>query len=334
MATIVDVARLAGVTPTTVSRVINNRGYISEKTKKRVQEAMDELGYQPNEIARSLTKQKSNTIGVIVPHISHPYFAKLISNLENEAAKKDYKIILCNSKEKAEKEKQYLDMCKSNRVAGIIICSGNVESNKINTGGIPVVLLEKNFEEGKLGIQCDNYQGGKLATEHLIECGCKKILHLSGVIDEEMPADNREKAFIDVCSKNEIEYFIKKYDIDTYNQMNYYDYIKAALNEIEGVDGIFASSDLIAAQVIQVCNEIKIRIPEDIKLVGFDDVDISQLTTPRITTVHQPIKEMARLSIGLIDAKYNNIEVNEKTILSIKLIIRESTVNKFIYGVF
>ena len=328
MATIVDVARLAGVTPTTVSRVINNRGYISEKTKKRVHEAMDELGYQPNEIARSLTKQKSNTIGVIVPHISHPYFAKLISNLENEAAKKDYKIRLCNSKEKAEKEKQYLDMCKSNRVAGIIICSGNVESNKINTGGIPVVLLEKNFEEGKLGIQCDNYQGGKLATEHLIECGCKKILHLSGVIDEEMPADNREKAFIDVCSKNEIEYFIKKYDIDTYNQMNYYDYIKAALNEIEGVDGIFASSDLIAAQVIQVCNEIKIRIPEDIKLVGFDDVDISQLTTPRITTVHQPIKEMARLSIELIDAKYNNIEVNEKTILPIKLIIRESTVNK------
>ena len=328
MATIVDVARLAGVTPTTVSRVINNRGYISEKTKKRVHEAMDELGYQPNEIARSLTKQKSNTIGVIVPHISHPYFAKLISNLENEAAKKDYKIILCNSKEKAEKEKQYLDMCKSNRVAGIIICSGNVESNKINTGGIPVVLLEKNFEEGKLGIQCDNYQGGKLATEHLIECGCKKILHLSGVIDEEMPADNREKAFIDVCSKNEIEYFIKKYDIDTYNQMNNYDYIKAALNEIEGVDGIFASSDLIAAQVIQVCNEIKIRIPEDIKLVGFDDVDISQLTTPRITTVHQPIKEMARLSIELIDAKYNNIEVNEKTILPIKLIIRESTVNK------
>ena len=328
MATIVDVARLAGVTPTTVSRVINNRGYISEKTKKRVHEVMDELGYQPNEIARSLTKQKSNTIGVIVPHISHPYFAKLISNLENEAAKKDYKIILCNSKEKAEKEKQYLDMCKSNRVAGIIICSGNVESNKINTGGIPVVLLEKNFEEGKLGIQCDNYQGGKLATEHLIECGCKKILHLSGVIDEEMPADNREKAFIDVCSKNEIEYFIKKYDIDTYNQMNYYDYIKAALNEIEGVDGIFASSDLIAAQVIQVCNEIKIRIPEDIKLVGFDDVDISQLTTPRITTVHQPIKEMARLSIELINVKYNNIEVNEKTILSIKLIIRESTVNK------
>ena len=93
------------VTSTTVSRVINNRGYISAKTRNKVNEAMDMLGYQPNEIARSLTKQRSNTIGVIVPHISHPYFAKLISNLENEADKSGYKIILCNSKEKAEKEK-------------------------------------------------------------------------------------------------------------------------------------------------------------------------------------------------------------------------------------
>lgn len=328
MATIVDVAKLAGVTPTTVSRVINNRGYISEKTRNKVNEAMDQLGYQPNEIARSLTKQKSNTIGLIVPHISHPYFAKLISNLENEVAKSGYKIILCNSKEKAEKEKQYLDMCKSNRVAGIILCSGNVESNKINTGNIPIVLLEKNFEDGKLGIQCDNYQGGKLATEHLIDCGCKRLLHFSGVIDEEMPADNREKAFIDICNENNIEFFIRKYDINTYNEMNYYEYIKDTFNEIKNIDGIFASSDLIAAQVIQVCNELNIRIPSDVKLVGFDDVEIAKLTTPTITTIHQPIKEMAKLAIELIDSKYKNIEVNEQTILPIELVVRNSTLNK------
>ena len=150
MSTIVDVAKLAGVTLTTVSRVINNRGYISEKTRNKVNETMDMLGYQPNEIARQLTKQRINTIGIIVAHISHPYFSKLISNLENESAKSVYKIILCNNKEKAEKEKQYLDICKSNRVAGIILCSGNVESNNINTGNITVVLLEKNFEEGKV----------------------------------------------------------------------------------------------------------------------------------------------------------------------------------------
>ena len=325
MATIVDVAKLAGVTPTTVSRVINNRGYISEKTRNKVYGAMDELGYQPNEIARSLTKQKSNTIGVIVPHISHPYFAKLISNLENEASKKDYKIILCNSKEKAEKEKQYLDMCKSNRVAGIVLCSGNVESNKINTGDIPVVLLEKNFEEGKLGIQCDNYQGGKLATEHLIECGCKKVLHFSGVIDEEMPADNREKAFIDTCIKNSVKYYIKKFDINTYNQMDYYEAIKDTIAEVKEIDGIFASSDLIAAQVIQVCNELNIRIPQDIKLVGFDDVEISKLTTPTITTIHQPIKEMSKLAVELIDTKYTNVEIDKQIIVPVELVGRNST---------
>ncbi|MBS6184858.1 MAG: substrate-binding domain-containing protein, partial [Clostridium celatum] len=267
-------------------------------------------------------------IGVIVPHISHPYFAKLISNLENEASKNGYKIILCNSKEKAEKEKQYLDMCKSNRVAGIILCSGNVESDKINTGNIPVVLLEKNFEDGKLGIQCDNYQGGKLATEHLIKSGCKRLLHFSGVIDEDMPADNREKAFIDICNENNVEYFIRKYDIDTYNEMNYYGYIKETLKEIENIDGIFASSDLIAAQVIQVCNELNIRIPQDIKLVGFDDVEIAKLTTPTITTIHQPIKEMAKLAIELVDSKYKNIEVNEQTILPIELVVRNSTLNR------
>lgn len=326
MATIVDVAKIAGVTPTTVSRVINNRGYISEKTKKKVFEAMKELNYQPNEIARSLTKKKTNTIGIIVPHISHPYFSKLISNLENQASKKGYKIMLCNSKEEVKKEQEYLDMFKSNRVDGIILCSGNVEASKINVGDTPIILLEKNFENGYLGIQCNNYQGGKIATEHLIDSGCKRLLHFSGIIDEHMPADNREKAFIDVCEKNEIEYFIKKYDLNIYNNMNYYDYIKETLISIPNIDGIFASSDLIAAQVIQVCNELNIDIPREIKLVGFDDVDISKLTTPQITTIHQPIMEMAKEAINFIDKKINNEDIlNKNIILDVSLIKRSSS---------
>ena len=326
MATIVDVAKIVGVTPTTVSRVINNRGYISEKTKKKVFEAMKELNYQPNEIARSLTKKKTNTIGIIVPHISHPYFSKLISNLENQASKKGYKIMLCNSKEEVKKEQEYLDMFKSNRVDGIILCSGNVEASKINVGDTPIILLEKNFENGYLGIQCNNYQGGKIATEHLIDSGCKRLLHFSGIIDEHMPADNREKAFIDVCEKNEIEYFIKKYDLNIYNNMNYYDYIKETLISIPNIDGIFASSDLIAAQVIQVCNELNIDIPREIKLVGFDDVDISKLTTPQITTIHQPIMEMAKEAINFIDKKINNEDIlNKDIILDVSLIKRSSS---------
>lgn len=327
MATIVDVAKIAGVTPTTVSRVINNRGYISEKTKSKVFQAMKELNYQPNEIARSLTKKKTNSIGIIVPHISHPYFSKLISNLENQASKRGYKIILCNSKEEAKKEEEYLEMFKSNRVAGIVLCSGNVEASKINVGDTPIVLLEKNFEEGYFGVQCNNYQGGRLAVEHLIECGCKRLLHFSGIIGEDMPADNREKAFIDICEKEGIQYFVKKCDLSIYNDMNYYSYIKDTLISLPKIDGIFASSDLIAAQVIQVCNELKINIPKDMKLVGFDDVDISKLTTPTITTIHQPIKEMAKEAINFINKKANKEEIiNKNLILEVKLIKRNSSV--------
>ena len=123
MATIKDIAAPAGVTATTVSRVINNRGYISEETRKKVTQAMQEMNYQPNELARSLAKAHSNTIGVIVPHISHPFFSKMISALESAAAKRGYKILLCNSKDQPEKETEYLDMFISNRVTGVVMAS-------------------------------------------------------------------------------------------------------------------------------------------------------------------------------------------------------------------
>ena len=126
MATLKDVAKETGLTVSTVSRVLNNRGYISDETRQKVYEAMKKLNYRPNEVARSLSKQSSNTIGVIVPHIRHPYFAELISNLENEAYKRKHKVLLFNSQEKEEREKEYLEMCFSNRVAGIIFCSGTM----------------------------------------------------------------------------------------------------------------------------------------------------------------------------------------------------------------
>ena len=123
MATLKDVAKETGLTVSTVSRVLNNRGYISEETRKKVYEAMKKLNYRPNEVARSLSKQTTNTIGVIVPHIRHPYFAELISNLESQAYHYDHKILLFNSQEKNEKEWEYMEMCTSNRVAGVILLS-------------------------------------------------------------------------------------------------------------------------------------------------------------------------------------------------------------------
>lgn len=324
MATLKDVAERAEVTVTTVSRVINNRGYISEQTRKKVYDVMKELNYQPNELARSLSKQRTNTIGIIVPHIVHPYFAKLISNLETAAANKGYKILLCNSKAKNEKELEYIEMCKSNRVSGIILCSRNVDIEGMKNLEIPVITIERNLEAGTVGIECDNYLGGRLATEHLISCGCNNLLHLSGIKNENMPADARAEGFIAVCEEHGVKHTEVQNTSMIYNTLDYHEYIRHALKKTPAVDGIFASSDLIAAQTIQVCMEMHIKIPDQIKLVGFDDVDIAKLTTPTITTIRQPIREMAEWAVEFIQKSLNQEAVPEQIKLPVTLVRRGS----------
>ncbi len=325
MATLKDVAKETGLTVTTVSRVLNNRGYISQNAKTAVYSAMERLNYSPNEVARLLSKKNSSTIGVIVPHIRHPYFADLISDIENYASKKGYKILLCNSREKDEKEREYFKMCVSNRVAGIILCSGSVETREFKGGDFPIVTIERHLDNGIAAIECDNYDGGKLAAEHLIECKCKNVLHFSGIFFNDMPADSRTKGFVDVCKKSNIKYREVATSQKEYSDIEYYDILKAELIKDKTIDGIFASSDVIAAQVLQVCYTLGKSVPRDLKIVGFDDVMIASLTTPRLTTISQPLKEMAKAAVeAVIDTNKGQI-VPKKTVLPVKLIKREST---------
>lgn len=325
MATIKDVAEVTGLSVTTVSRVLNNRGYISEETKEKVYAAMKQINYQPNEVARSLSKQTTNTIGVIVPHINHPYWAELISNLESQAYAHKCKILLFNSKEKHERLKEYMEMCASNRVAGIILCSGTVAMDDFQAMGMPVVTIERYVENGTAVVECDNYLGGGLAAKHLIEKGCKNVMCIGGVKDNEMPADVRTTGFVDICKKYEITYTEATTSMNQYNEMEYHEYIEKLLTDNPQIDGIFASSDVIATQIIQVCYKMGKKIPQDIKLVGFDDVLVSMLTTPRITTIHQPIKEMAQTAVDLLMKAKEGQMVPNKTVLPVTLVEREST---------
>lgn len=325
MATLKDVAKETGLAVTTVSRVLNNRGYISEETKKSVYDAMKKLNYQPNEVARSLSKQTTNTIGVIVPHIRHPYFAELISNIEAAANHRSYKILLFNSKDRDEKEKEILDMCNRNRVAGIILCSGTVEMDKFEGIYVPLITIERNLEMGTASVDCDNLKGGRLAAKHLIEEGCKNLAMISGVRGNYMPADDREIGFVEVCNKYGVKHQELKTNEVQYNVGEYHELIEEVLTQNHEVDGIFASSDLIAAQVLQVCARLNIKVPKQLKVVGFDDVLVSSITTPTITTIHQPIKEMAQMAISLlIDASKDKI-VPSRTTLPVSLVKREST---------
>lgn len=325
MVTLKDVAEEVGLTVTTVSRVLNNRGYIKKETKQKVYDAMKKLNYQPNEVARSLSKKVTNTIGVIVPHISHPYFAELISSIESAAYQKNRKILLFNSKERDEKEMEYLDICLGNRVAGVILCSGTVAETELAGIGVPIVTIERFLETADAAVECDNKLGGKLAAEHLIQKGCKCLLHFSGVRGTRMPADDREKGFIEEAKKHHVEYQVVSTDSVQYNSLEYHDIIEQSLKKYPKTDGIFASSDLIAAQILQVCSKRNIQIPKQMKVVGFDDVNIAALTTPRITTIHQPLQEIAEAAVELLLNIGQNQEMDVKKVFPVSLIQRETT---------
>lgn len=325
MATLKDVAREAGLTVGTVSRVLNNRGYISEQTRAKVYEVMKQLNYQPNEMARSLSKQKSNTIALIVPHIVHPYFSKLITYIEAAAYERKYKLLLFSSLGQEEKEEVCIEMCKSHRVDGIILCSHTFHTDKFKNLGCPLITIERFLDEGTAGIKCDNYQGGILATEHLISQGCRRLIHFAGPSDQKTPADDRQVAFEFVCEKHGVFCATEKAYSRSYNEMDYYDLIDRALDKYPDTDGIFASSDVIAAQAIQVCRKRKISVPRDMKIVGFDDVTIAELTMPRVTTIHQPVKEMAEAAVDLLEKAVAGEMVATQTMFPVALMIREST---------
>lgn len=325
MATLKDVAREAGLTVGTVSRVLNNRGYISSSARQKVDEAMRKLNYRPNEMARSLHSKSTNTIGLIVPHIRHPYFAEMISSLENQAYEKGYKILLCNSQSIQEKEREYIDICTSNRVAGLILCSGTVDTEMFCGIDIPVITVERFLDNGTACVECDNRQGGALAAEKLIACGCRNLLHIGNIGTVPMPADMRTEGFREICETRNISFTELSMQEAQYNSMKYDEMLESILLKYPKTDGMFVNSDIMAAQALQVCRKLHISVPDQMKIIGFDDVSIASLTTPQLSTIHQPVKEMAEIAVNLLHDAVSGKLVPKRTILPVYLVERETT---------
>ena len=323
MATIKDVAKVAGVTVTTVSRVLNNRGYISEKTRKKVYDAIKQLNYRPNEMARSLLRKKSNLIGLIIPTVAHPFFAELTNYIEYYAYKLGYKILLCNSYQDSVKEKEYIMMLKSNQVDGIIMASHTLEIDEYLNLNLPIVAIDRMFSKSIPFITSDNYSGGVLATNLLIDKGCKKLAHISGSFDLETPANNRYKAFLDVVTKRNIENIILETQLGILE--NYEKIVYKLFEEHPDIDGIFASSDMIGISVIKVAKELGKEIPKDLKIVGYDDITFSSLISPSLTTIKQPIEKMGELVIQILIDQMEEKEVSLENVLPITLVERETT---------
>lgn len=325
MATIKDVAEMAGVTVTTVSRVLNNRGYISEATRNKVYEAMERLDYQPNELARSLCGKKSNMLGLIIPDVSHPFFAELSKYIEFYAYLNGYKILFCNSYQDISKEKDYIDMLKRHKVDGIIMGSHNLEVSDYQNLKLPIVAIDRYLSEDIPYVTSDNYNGGLLATRLLIKKGCKKLAHISGPLILNTPANKRFEGFLAAVKENNMEYMVVETELSGFKNNNYREMAEKLLNEHPDVDGIFASSDLIAAIIADVAKTMKKKIPKELKIVGYDDISFAALINPPLTTIRQPIELMGQKLIEVIIKQINGDEINMENMLPVELIERKST---------
>lgn len=326
MATLKDVAREAGLSVGTVSRVLNDRGYISEDTRKQVQTVMKKLNYQPNAMARSLSKQSSTVIGVIVPSISHPYFAKLLSCLEQAAHAQGYQILLFCSQGKVSREEEYVRVCSGNRVAGLILCSGGVATSRLHDLGFPVVTFERFMNSADAGVECDNYEGGRLAAEELIGAGCRSLLCIRGRSEVLMPADARLEGFMQVCRQfPEVRVQAFSCSPERMEDLNYTPDIRSFLKQSPGVDGIFADSDVIGVQAVSVLLKMGLGVPEDVKVIGYDDVNAAQFAYPHLTTIHQPLREMADTCIDIIRRAKEGESLPVRTTFRVSLVRRDTT---------
>jgi len=323
MATIKDVARVAGITVTTVSRVLNNRGYISDATRKKVYDVMEELNYKPNEIARALFRKKSNILGLIIPNVSHPFFAELTNYIEYYAHKKGYNILLCNSYQDSAKEKDYIEMLRRHQVDGIIMGSHTLETSEYMNTDLPIVAIDRNISDNIPYITSDNYHGGVLATNLLIDKGCRKLAHISGPLEINTPANKRYQAFVDVTNEKNIDNVIIQGKLDTFE--GYKKLVYKLFKEHPSTDGVFASSDIIAASIINIADNLGKKITKDLKIVGYDDISIAALIVPSLTTIKQPIDDMAKLAIEVLLNQMEKKPINIENVLPITLIERNTT---------
>jgi LacI family transcriptional regulator len=305
MSTIRDVAAEAKVSVATVSRVLNNNGYVNEDTRKTVLKAIEKLEYKPNAVARSLFKKQSKTIALIVPDIKNPFFPEVARAIEDVLNDKEYTLILCNSDEHEEKEKKYFDAMKQKYVDGVIIVTSTLTPKHIEKNDIPVVALDRPINQSIPSVSVNNYEGAKQAVQYFQSIGCKKIAHVRGP-ENVVNAYERYKGYLNEVYND--SWFDEEYIINgNFNVLETAKSTMALLSQYPDIDGVFAGNDYMALGVLKAAAQLGIKVPQDLSVIGFDGIQLCELTSPEITTMAQPIYEVgvaaAQLLLDMIEGK-------------------------------
>ncbi len=312
--TIKDIAKALGLSTSTVSRALNDHPQINDETKNTIRTLAERLNYKPNQAAAGLRTHKTYCIGLIVPSISTHFFSTVISGIQQVASARGYQLLICQTKESEDEEKKYIDALVSGRVDGLMISvsrgTKNFDHLRYATEEMPVVLFDRVTEEvDAILVEAKDYEGSHKGTTHLIKRGCKNIAHLAGSKGL-VVAQNRQKGY-EAALKDHGMKVDERMIVDCdWDKEKVPEAIKLLLRHNPNLDGIFAANDEVAVQAILELKKLKLKVPEQVAIVGFGNYPISEIVEPTLTTVkHHPRRigaNAAHKLLSSIDPGYTN----------------------------
>ena len=299
MAGIRDVAAYAGVGVGTVSRALNKTGYVSEETKRKIDEAVKALNYQPNELARNLYRNRSGMIGVIVPDLEHPFFAKFMKYTEMELYRYGYRAVVCNTVEISNRVEEMIRLMEKNVLDGLIVGVDSPDEKILKRLKKPVVSMDRNWGEKIPVVTSDSEKGARLIAERIVASGCRNILMIEGRSYMRQPFDARGTGVKKILKDHGISVISMEIEWNIVSYEYYAQVVEKYLDLFDDVDGIYVG-DLPAVACMAVAEKRGIRVPEELKIIGYDGLDIGKFVNPPLTTVKQDIPRMAKCCVDTI----------------------------------
>lgn len=320
--TIREVALSASVSTATVSRVLSGYGYVSADAKERVERSIQKLGYSPSFAAQSLRTKKSTVIGLVITDIQNPFYPELVSGVEEEARSRGFSIILCNSQEKVEREISYIEYLSSHRTNGILICAPGMvkrQRERLKAFNGPVVLLNENQNDPDFStISTNNFEGGRKIGEHLKELKYKKIFYL-GTEQEAQDGFPRYEG-LKKGSNIKVEYMKESEDWIHPSKL-----VSAILARAKPPFAVVAHNDIRAIAAMHEFMNRGYKVPQEIAIVGYDDIAMSELVNPGLTTVNQKLREIAKLALDSLEALMDGAKKREILEVLPELVVRDSS---------
>ena len=333
MSTIYEIAKIAGVSPTTVSKVINNYPDVSDKTRAKIKKILEEENFLPNSQAQFLSTKKTWTLGIVYFEdlgvgLNHPFFSGVIEALKRQSDKYGYSLLF-GSKNDRLKNDTFLEYFKYRCVDGIaIICTdpNDKETLELIESDFPIVVIDM-FNKNTSTVTSDNVQGCSLALNYLYKLGHRKIAHIQGVAQaDNWPSSIRKKTYIEVMKKLNLD-IPEGYIVDgvNFDVSGGYDAMKELLSLKDRPTAVFASGDKLAIGAVDAIKDAGLRVPEDISVIGFDNIEIAKYVTPKLTTIRQNCQEIGKAAVDILIEQINKKEkLKINKVIPVELIERES----------